>query len=560
MVKKRFVFVLLAGIFLGACVSKKSELSVDEPEFSMVEESSFDVQKMKSDMVEAAYKLERSEAYNNKFAIIVTAMGMDDKNQDVSFDDTYLLPAIEAKTGIRFNIDWKSESEYSTAVATTILSSENDLPDMISPMNFGVMDLADDELIVCLDDYLDLMPDIVAAVGEEGMKYWREADGHIYTIPSITPIKGSFATMVRKDWLDELDLDVPNSWDEWVIYWKAVLENDLNHNGDPNDEIPCLSSTAMNGERCLVPFLNSFGIKASEDGQFCILDDGTYSLVYEHPRYNSFLEEMNKLYSEGILIEGYENISQAQLEQLMISNRVGTAMTYTSAAMTAISLRENGVSDALYVSTLPIPGVFGNRHIPEQSYISDSWCITKAALRRGKAADIVRFFNWCYTQEGQYLLNYGIEGISYDLIDGKPVMNKDLVANGFRDPTLVGIHWAAFGGCWLEDQYMQCLFSGKEFEEFSDIQMEVYKGIKETNTQYYYKMPKIIETDMYVARRPELITRGVCDIRNKAISGQISIEDFWRLYRNLRNSGLGRLVEEVNLQYQNMQIRGEENE
>ena len=62
----------------------------------------------------------------------------------------------------------------------------------------GVMDLADDGAVIPLDDYLDLMPHIVAAVGEDRMNYWRQADGHIYTIPSVINVPGAQIMMAAQ--------------------------------------------------------------------------------------------------------------------------------------------------------------------------------------------------------------------------------------------------------------------------------------------------------------------------------------------------------------------------
>ncbi|MCQ2524533.1 MAG: extracellular solute-binding protein [Lachnospiraceae bacterium] len=552
--KRVLTVILLFILFLTSC---KSEVAgTDHMKGASVSEDlhdSFDAEKMKKKMVEAAYKLERSDNFSVKNPLTVTALGVSPRNnatKDAS--DTYLYPAIEAMTGIKFSVDWKKEADYPTAVATTILANRASFPDLISPRGFGIMDLADDGLIVPLDDYLYLMPDIVAAIGEDYIDSWRSADGHIYTIPSVSELKRGFASLIRKDWLDLLGMDIPDSWDEWVEYWRAVKENDMNHNGSKNDEIPIAFASGVNGERTLVPLLNAFGIRVSDDAQFCILDDGTYTLVYEHPRYDAFLREMAKLYEEGILVKGYESFSSTDVERMMEENILGSSMTYLATGSLAIKLREKGISDALWVTTKPIPGIYGNRLIPEKVTISPSWCVTAAAARRNKVESIVELFNWCFTQEGARLLNYGIEGISYELIDGKPVLNEELVANGFDDVLKVGIYNEPFGGLWLEDEYLQCMFSGKEKSEFTPIQEEIYKGFYEMNDNYYYTMPDTIETDIYVAKRTELLTKGMCALRDEAIRGDISIEDFWNGYIYYYHHGLRELGKEAFEYYNRM--------
>lgn len=83
--------------------------------------------------------------------------------------------------------------------------------------------------------------------------------------------------------------------------------------------------------------------------------------------------------------------------------------------------------------------------------VSPTWCITAGARENGKIEDTVRFFNWCFTEEGAYLYSYGIEGVSYTVQAGKPALDKELVANGFSDYRAVGINYEPFGGYWLQD-------------------------------------------------------------------------------------------------------------
>lgn len=289
------------------------------------------------------------------------------------------------------------------------------------------MDLADDGVIIPLDDYLDLMPDIVAAVGEERMDYWRETDGHIYTILAVTNVPGAQTMMVRKDWLEQLGLSEPQTWEEWVELWKAIRDHDLNGNGDPTDEIPFASQFGEDGERCLLPLLNAFGIKTSGDTQFCQLDDGTYTMVYEHPGYAEFLEEMHKLYEEGLIASDFDSMYLDDLDTAMDENRLGTTFNWAERCRTSSqTLRQSGAEDALWEAVAPVSGPDGTQLTPERQMIVPMWCISQAAQKSGKAEDIIRFFNWCFSEEGSYLYSYGIPGISYETDDGERSWQKNL--------------------------------------------------------------------------------------------------------------------------------------
>ena len=539
--KRRFAMLLaLTAALLGGCASGPVEKNAQE---------AFQVEKMNQQLLVAAKELPQSAMLHFENGLEITGLGVTYDNRPTEFDGCYYFPAIEAMTGARVEIDWLENEGYASAVATTLLGSREELPDILNPTDFGVMDLADDGLIVALDDYLELMPDVVAAVGEAHMDAWRSADGHIYTIPSVSTVRGSFSVLVRRDWLEALNMDAPQSWEDWLRYWRGVRDNDLNGNGDPTDEIPLALAQSADGERSLTQLLNAFGIAASNDTQFCLLDDGSYTMVYEHPRYGEYLEAMAGLYAEGILVEGYESFSYNSIDQAMGDNTLGSAMTFAASAGQTEALRAGGDADALWISVAPVAGPHGDRMIQERELISPMWCVTAGALERGKVEDILRFFNWCYTQEGARLYNYGIEGVSYGIEDGRPVLNPELIANGFADYRAVGINYEPFGGYWLGDAYMQCLFAGKAQEDMSDAQREMYRGLFEVNNDYFYVQPLTLETASYVRHRTALITQGVCKLRDRAIRGEIRPEDFWTEYARLREEGLAQVIADGAIAY-----------
>ena len=548
MKKRRLALLLTIGILLTGCQAKPNPDNV---------EAAFSVAEMNRGLIDAAHSLPASELLHFDGGLEITGLGMTYDGRPTGFDDCYYFPAIEAMTGAHVAVNWQESEGYSSTVATTLLSDTNALPDIINPTDFGVMELADDGLIVPLDDYLALMPDIVTAVGPERMDAWKATDGHIYTIPSISTIRGSFSMMVRQDWLDALGLAEPQTWQDWLTYWRGVRDTDLNGNGDPSDEIPIALAAGSDGERSLTLLLNAFGIAASNDTQFCLLDDGTYTMVYEHPRYPEFLETMAGLYAEGILTAGYESFTYASIEKAMGDNTLGSAMTFAASGAQTNALREAGDSDALWRSVAPVAGPHGDRMIQERELISPTWCVTAGAAAKGKVEDIVRFFNWCFTDEGAWLYNYGLEGVSYSLQDGSPVLDKALVANGFSDYRAVGVNYEPFGGCWLQDAYMQCLFAGKSREELDDVQLETYNGLFIVNNDYFYTQPLTMETDSYVRYRTSLITEGVCKLRDQAIRGEISPDEFWSGYAQLKARGLDRVIADGSARYQSITSGGD---
>lgn len=536
------IFVLLGvtwiSLSLMGCAGKKTEESEKN-------EKDYSVEQMKQEMIDAAEKLEPGkELYFDK-GVNITGLGVTYDDRPTAFDGCYYWTAIEKMTNAHISIDWHEAEGYSSSVATTLLMDIDEMPDIVNPYSFGIMDLADDGMIVPLDEYLELMPDIVKAVGEDRMDSWRQADGHIYFIPTVSSVQGSQSMLVRKDWLDQLQMDIPETWEDWVTLWRAIRDNDLNGNGDSDDEIPLALSYGEDGEKAMTMLMNAFGIRASADCQFCVLDDGTYTMVYEHPKYEEFLQAVAELYKEGIIRNDFDTWDYNKIEELMKENVLGTTMTWAVSAENAQYLRENGDEDALWVAVAPVQGPGKDQMIQERELVGSSWCITAGAKKAGKVEDIIKLFNWCFTEEGSWLYNYGIEGVSYDMVEGKPVVKQELVANSFSDYRAMGCNFEPFGGLWLEDAFMQCLFSGKTKEELDEITAESFKGLFEVNDGYFYTQPVTFETKAYVKYRSNLITSGVCPLRNQAIRGEITIDEFREQYEQLKKEGLDEVIEQA---------------
>ena len=490
--------------------------------------------------------LEKSNQLYFADGLTITGMGVNFSGDVTRRTDNYFWPAIRKLTGVELDIFWEDKEHYITSLSTMLLTSLDELPDILNASDFGVMDLADDGAVIPLDDYLDLIPNVVSAVGEDRMSYWRQVDGHIYTIPSVINVPGAQTMMVRRDWLDSLGLSVPQTWDEWVNLWRAIRDNDLNGNGDPTDEIPFASQYGADGERCFIPLLNAFGIRTSGDTQFCRLEDGTYTMVYEHPAYPAFLRAMQELYAEGLISASFDAMYAADMDAAMDENRLGTVFNWAERCRTsAQALREKGVQDALWEAVAPITGPDGAQMTPERLMVMPMWCISSAAEKRGKVEDILRFFNWYYSEEGSWLYSYGLPGISYEVVDGTPVMVSEMTANGFTDYRAAGCNISSLAGLLQESAFMQCLFEGRTVDGMDDMTEEFYKGISVVNSGFFYALPKTYETAAYTQYRNALITEGVCRLRNQAIKGEITVEAFFEGYGALKQQGLQHVIDEA---------------
>lgn len=506
--------------------------------------------------------VQKSEEFYLDDGLNVKMVGVHFNQYPTTFDGGYYFPTIEKMTGVHFDIDWRTSDGYATVVSTILAGGVDNLPDIIQ-LNaaYSVSGLVEEGAVVALDDYLHLIPNVVAAVGEDRMNKWRSADGHIYSIPTIVNVPGSQSMTYRKDWalklkdMGVIDFETPETWEQWKAFWYGVRDNDVNGNGDKSDEIPLVLEMGESGERALHALLNAFGIKASDDAQFCVLDDGTYTMVYEHPNYRSFLTEVQKLYADGIIDPEFATRKQADMYNTMAANICASCFTWAQMSQTHTEdLWKLGVEDALFECCAPITGPFGDSWLQERNAVTQLNCITVKAEADGKLEDILRFFNWQFSEEGVNLYNYGIEGLSYTMVDGVPTLNSEIVQNGFTDYRTIGMECEPFGGMWETNAFMQCLFAGETPETLNAAYQSFWNGLNNegVNKGHYYSMPPTLETEAYIEYRGELIigSTGVCTLRDQCVAGQLSVDDFFAKYAELKNRGLQDVIDEGGEAYQ----------
>ena len=497
-----------------------------------------------------------SEEFYVDGGITFTMTGIHYNQYQKEFDGCYYLPSVEAKTGVRWDIDWRTSDGYASIVSTILANASSDvknLPDVIQPGAYGISALANDGAIIPLDDYLDLIPNVVAAVGDR-LSSWASADGHIYAIPTIVNVPGSQSMTFRKDWAQKLqamgviDFDTPDTWEQWKAFWYGVRDNDVNGNGDPSDEIPLVLEMGESGERCLHILLNAFGIKASSDAQFCVLDDGTYTMVYEHPRYKDFLTAVQELYADGIIDPEFATRKQADMYIVMAADKCASCFTWAQMSQTNTEgLWEQGVTDALFQCVAPVQGPFGDRYLQERQAVTPLNCITAGAVARGNVENILKFYNWQFSEEGIMLYNYGLEGYTYDMVDGEPILKTSIVKNGISDYRTIGMEMEPFGGMWQTSAFMQCLFAGESLDTLNAAYQSFWEGLNDqgVNKGCYYAMPPTLETEPYTEYRTELIigSTGICALRDQCIAGQLTVDEFFAKYQQLKDRGLDEVIE-----------------
>ena len=156
------------------------------------------------------------------------------------------------------------------------------------------------------DDYAsDTLKGYVESGGEELKKCISNDKGEMMAIPAPNITAGGINEMwIRQDWLDNLGLEVPRTWDELAAVAEAFVTQDPDGNGEA-DTIGILGPgnsdhmNAIGGNQFgLDPLFSSF----QSYPQYWLQDeDGTVKYGSIQPETRTALEKIQKLYTDKLI-------------------------------------------------------------------------------------------------------------------------------------------------------------------------------------------------------------------------------------------------------------------
>lgn len=456
----------------------------------------------------------------------------DDPNGFWSPDDITIVE-LQKQTNTNIAFELVNRDTYETNLQTMLASGK--LPDVVSFTSANQVNmLVDQGALLPLDDLLEQYgQNILKVVGEDNFNASRAADGHIYVVPAKYTTPFSQSWIIRTDWLERCGMSVPTTWDELVKVLEAFKEQDANGDGDPTNEIP-LSGMADKS-------LYTFGIYNNDI--FCVNQSGEYTLIFEHENYRAWLEAMRDLYARGLLDPEYGDNEQ-QLVAAMANNLVGVAYTFMNNMHNADDL------DGEYDYLVPVVGPFGDQSFPGRA-VDITWgcCAGIMANAEDKAVELIKMLDWIFTEDGQRLFNFGVEGVTYDMVDGKPMLKPEYTTS-FVDYRSAGMNYQPIPQVWVSDAYVQVFTNGKTFDEMDHVAQQFVYGAEQSEI-YAKSYPAVLSTEAYMEYYADLGAQ-VKSLQANAIAGNITVDEFFAQYEQLKAQGLQEVIDQGAAAYEAM--------
>lgn len=314
--------------------------------------------------------------------------------------------------------------------AFNLLLAQGDLPDIVGGhlIKDNVNKYGPEGAFVPLNDlieehapnikaFFDARPEIMAA--------GSAADGNLYYIPYLPDGLYGRAYWIRQDWLDKLGLETPGTVDEFYDVMVAFRDGDPNGNGE-KDEIPMFFRQWEELIR-MVNFWDGRQSGSDTNHDFHV-KDGAVLHGYALEEYREGIKNLAKWYEEGLIDPEVFTRGSSSRDYLLGENLGG--MTHDWFASTGgynkLSEKIDGFSFRAMAPPASVSGVQMEEHrrIPIKP---DGWAIS---YQNENPVETIKYFDFFFTPEGRNLSNFGVEGETWNMVDGEPVFTEEVLTNG----------------------------------------------------------------------------------------------------------------------------------
>lgn len=323
------------------------------------------------------------------------------------------------------------------ADAFSLLLASGEYPDMIyydwgNKVSGGPDKAIEDGVILRLNELIDEhCPNLRAFLEEhpEVKAAMTTDNGAIYCFPNLYPyysedpkilcIRGN---QIRKDWLDELGLDEPETIEEWRHVLTEFKKKGANENGDAI--IPMVSRKLSTRSSMVRTFANAWD---GLDYDFYV-QDGKVKFGPVEEDFREYLETMAQWYEEGLIAPEFATYGDKEHDALVTGGTAGAWHSGLGAGM-GVYIAALGDDDSK-VGGVKFP-VVNKGDMPKFNNASNFPFIGIGVAITSSCKDLEAACKWLdyhYGEEGNLLLNWGVEGVSYELDEnGNPYFTEQVL-------------------------------------------------------------------------------------------------------------------------------------
>lgn len=384
-------------------------------------------------------------------------------------------------------------------------------------------------------------------------------DGNIYALPQINECYHCTLGQklwINQTWLDNLNLKMPTTTEEFENVLRAFKEGDPNGNGKA-DEIPMSGAITGWNTGLEDALLNAFIYNDGQEDSYRVqMKDGKVEFVPSQEKYKEGLAWIAGLYEEGLIDQAAFTQPADQYKQMGMSTdaAIGVGAGGSPLAFTQMGSERMGE----YVALPPLTGPDGTSLTAYNpiGLTQGAFAITNANKH---PIESIKWIDYLFSEEGTRRANEGREGIEWIVpADGVLGINGEQ-AKWQRAKTLDDVQnvvWQGMAIGAVTEDYRLSEVAGKigtteGFEAFM---------YQETKTKYEGHQPKEFLPDIYIlqenldemAQLKGPLLDYVEQSAAKFITGALDINKDWDSYvDSLKKLKYDRYVEILQSAYDN---------
>ena len=334
--------------------------------------------------------------------------------------ETELGKAWQEQTGV--TVEFQHPASGQEKEQFNLIVADGSLPDImewqwVKQYPGGPEKAIKDGVIIPLNDIFDqYCPNIKKYLAEnpEVDKMIKTDDGNYFAFPFIRgedKLCYTVGGFIRQDWLDELGLEVPTTVDEWHEVLTAFKEK-------KGAEAPlCFDWTNFKDSN---PIAFAFKVGTANGTQFILDDEGKVAFAPAQEGYKEYLMTLNQWYEEGLIDRDIATLNGDQVTAKMTSDKAGASVGWAASRMQLFMTSAQQTNPEYTLVATPTPTTEKGA-TPEYGYVENQFPDVAAAITSScKNVELAaKFLDYGYSEAGHNLFNFGIEGVSYEMKDGK---------------------------------------------------------------------------------------------------------------------------------------------
>lgn len=447
-------------------------------------------------------------------------------NFDPPNPDNEVQKEIEKRTNTKLTINWVPDNDYGAKLA--VILAGGDLSDLVfinDIFSSQFQTMAAQGAFWPLSDLINKNDHPhLTAFPEESWNNSKLRDGKNYVIPKVRPLDGNGHVIIRKDWLDNLKLEVPATLDELYAAAKAFTENDP----DGNKQKDTIGFGGESYQYIESAFTGTQGDWALRDGKLInvnLLPEMREALLY-----------LNKAYREGLIPVDFSVMGKTKANQLGQSGQAGIFwdVAYWNWALLEPLLKMNPQASFIAVPTL-------EGYTPQGSGFVGGFAIPRT-VPEAKVKKLLKFMDYGASEEGVELSWYGFAGRDFTVENGVKIINE----SGRK----AGAGYETYGQIFnMFDKYQRAYRSGipGDLYEQNKKVIDAIEGKSTPNHSYGLYSEANLKMGAEIKKK-------FTDLKTKVILGNEKIEAWDALVSSLQaNKDLQLITDELNAAYRQKQ-------